>query len=47
MGPSECRICESIRDLKEYHIEENVLRVCMCCVEDALAVHARAYGVIQ
>ncbi len=46
MGSSECRICEANEYLKEYHIEGNVLYVCRCCVEAALAVHARAYGVI-
>ncbi len=47
MGSSECQICEANEYLDEHHIEGNVLMVCRCCVEAALAVHARAYGVIQ
>ncbi len=46
MGSSECQICEENEYLDEHHIEGNVLMVCRCCVEAALAVHARAYGVI-
>jgi len=47
MGSSECQICEENEYLDEHHIEGNVLMVCRCCVEAALAVHARAYGVIK
>ncbi len=47
MGSSECQICEANDYLKEYHIGEIGLWVCRPCVETALEVYARAYGVIQ
>ncbi len=46
MGSSECQICESNEYLDEYHLEGNVLYVCPHCVEAALIVYAREYGVI-
>ena len=47
MGASECYICDDLDYLDEFHVEGNVLYVCRHCVEAALAVHARAYGVIK
>ena len=46
MGSSECQICEENDYLDEFRIEGNLLYVCRCCVEAALAVHAREYGEI-
>mgnify|MGYP001190640425 CR=1 FL=1 len=46
MGASECEICEENEYLTEYGIEGHLLYVCGHCVDAALAVYAREYGVI-
>ncbi len=47
MGTSECSICEHNEYLDEYILEGKTLRVCRHCVDAALIVYARTYGVIQ
>ena len=41
-----CCICDGNDRVRVFGIEGNTLHVCVHCVEAALAVHARAYGVI-
>jgi len=43
----ECCICEGNYHVRAFGIEGNTLWVCIHCVEAALAVHARVYGVIS
>ena len=41
-----CCICDGNDRVRVFGIEGNTLHVCVHCVEAALAVHAKAYGVI-